>query len=163
MATALKHIEETLNLVKSYISTNLQTYLTAINVEKADGRTLTAPQATDYIISEIDAIPNFPFINLVPDVSDNIINGGTWDETDHRIIIKAHNVTKEGSTHDCAVRSYRFARAISEIVIDNRTLGDQVIGIKITNINYTPMMSDGNTFKQEIWVNAVVKHHGTFS
>jgi len=163
MATVLKHIEETLEIVKTAISTNLQAYLTVINTEKADGRTLTAPIASNYIISEIEAIAGFPFIQFVPDTSNTIIPGGHWDETDHNIIIKVHNVTKEGSTYDCAVRSYRFARAIAEIIIDNRTLTDQVIGIKINNVNYTPMMSDGSSFKQEVWINCTVKHHGTFS
>ena len=163
MATAIKHIEETLDIVHTLIATNLQTYLTVINNAKADGITCTAPIAANYIDSEIDAIAGFPFIQFVPDTSNTVVPGGWWDETDHNIIIKVHNVSKQGKTSECAKRSYRFTRAIAEIIIDNRTISDQVIGIQITNANYTPMMTDGHSMKQEVWINCTVKHHGTFA
>ena len=163
MPTALKHIEETLDIVKTLFVANLATYLTAINVEKGDGITLTAPRSTNYAINEIDAFPEFPYVQFVPDTSDTVVAGGTWDETDHHIIIKAHNASKRGQISECAKRTYRYARAIAEIIIDNRTISSQVIGIQIDNINYDVMMSDGNGFKQEVWVHCTVKHHGTFS
>ncbi len=163
MATELKYIEETLDIVKTAITTNLQTHLNVINVEKADGITLTAPITANYIINEIDAIAGFPFIQFVADTSDVIIAAGNWDEVDHHIIIKAHNVSRQGLVAECALRTYRFTRAIAEIIIDNRTLTDKVIGIQITNVNYTPMMTDGNGFKQEVWIHCTIKHHGTFS
>jgi hypothetical protein len=166
MPSVIKDVEETLEIVKTLISTNLQAYLTVIQAEKADGRTLTAPTANDYIISEIDAFPNFPFIQFVPNTSNTVVAGlagGIRDEVDHNIIIKVHNTTPEGSTYDCSVRSYRFTRAIREIILDNRTISDQVIGIQIDNVNYAPMMTDGTTFKQEVWINITVKHHCTFS
>jgi len=163
MATAIKDMEETLNIVNALIQANLQTYLDVINTEKADGITLTAPIASNYINTEIDAIAGFPFIQFVPNTDDNVIAGGWWDERDFNIIIKVHNVSKQGKISECAKRSYRFERAIKEIIIDNRTITDQVIGITINNVSYNPMMTDGHGFKQEIWLNAVVKHHGTFS
>ncbi len=159
MPVSIEYIEETLDKIKSTISTNLQTYLTVIQTAKADGRVLTAPIADHYIISEIDAIPFFPFIQFVPDTTDVVIAGGTWDENDHHIIIKVHNSTVEGSTYDCAVRSYRFIKAIAEIILDNRTLNSTVIGIQITNVNYEAMMSDGYTFKQEVWIHCTIKRH----
>lgn len=163
MPTAIKDMEETLNIVHSLIQTNLQTYLNVINAEKNDGITLTAPIAANYIDTEIDAIAGFPFIQFVPNTDDNVISGGTWDERDFNIIIKVHNVSTQGKISECAKRGYRFERAIKEIILDNRTISDQVIGIKINNVNYNPMMTDGHGFKQEIWLNATVKHHNTFS
>lgn len=160
MAASIKHIEWTLELCKTYISTNISTYLAAITVEKADGLSLPAPLATSYAINELDAISQYPFIQFVPDMTDTELPGGTWDEDEHEIIIKVHNVAKEGTIEKCAKRSYRYARAISEIIIDNRSMGDQVISWFRRQINYTPMMTDGTGFKQEIWIECSVRHHG---
>jgi hypothetical protein len=163
MAATILHIEWTLELVETYLKANLQTKLTAIEASKLDKRTPDAPLTKNYSINELDEIPEFPFVQIVPDTTDTEIPGGTWDEDVHNIIIKAHNVTTRGSTYDCAVKSYRYARAISEVILDNRTLGDNVIGFYRTNIDYTPMLTDGNSFKQEIWVFASIKHHGQAS
>jgi hypothetical protein len=169
MASTIKDIEETLEIVKTLISANLSSYLGTINTEKGDNYTCDAPRSTNYIISEIDAIPEFPFIQFVPDTSDTEIAGlagGFRDEVNHNIIIKVHNVSKYGGpagTTDAAYKSYRFTRAIREIILDNRTISDQVIGIQINNVNYAPMMTDGTNFKTEVWINCTVKHHCTFS
>jgi hypothetical protein len=166
MTSTIKDIEETLIIVKDLLSTNLQAYLTTINTEKADGRTLTAPQSDNYTINEMLSFPEFPFIEIIGNTSDTVVAGlagGINDEVDHNIVIKVHNITPEGSSYDAAVRSYRFTRAIREIILDNRTISDQVIGIKINNVNYAPMVTDGTTFKSEVWINCTVKHHCTFS
>ena len=160
---SFKYIEETLDIVHTLIETNLQAALDIINTEKGGNVVLTAPVAKNYINSEIDAIAGFPFIQFGPNTSDTIIPGGNWDEKDHHIIIKVHNVSTYGDTQECAQRSYTFTRSIEKIIIDNRTISDQVIGIQTNSANYTPMMTDGNTFKQEVWLNVTVKHHGTFS
>ena len=166
MASVIKDIEETLDIVKTLLTTNLQTYLTVINAEKADGRTLTAPIAANYVIHEVLAFPEFPFIEIIADTSDTEVAGlagGVRDEVDHNIIIKVHNTTPQSLEYDAAVRAYRFTRAIREIILDNRTISDQVIGISITSVNYSPMVTDGNVFKTEVWINCTVKHHCTFS
>jgi hypothetical protein len=169
MPSTIKDIEETLTIVKNMVSTNLSSYLGTINTEKGDAYTCTAPTADNYIISEIDAIPEFPFIQFVPDTSDTEVAGlagGVRDEVNHNIIIKVHNVSKFGGpsgTTDVAYKAYRFTRAIREIILDNRTISDQVIGIWIQSVNYNPMMTDGTNFKTEVWINCTVKHHCTFS
>jgi len=160
MPVSIDYIEETLTKVKSTISTNLQTYLTVIQVAKADGITLTAPIAENYHIYEVDSMPFFPVIEFIADSTDVVIAGGTWDEDDHHIIIKVHNATDQGKESDVSMKSYRFTKAIAEIILDNRTLDDTVIGIQITNVNYEPMMTDGYTFKQEVWIHCTIKRFG---
>lgn len=159
----MKHIEETLLLVKNKIVASIAAKITAINTEKGDSVVLTAPLTRNYSINELGAISDYPFIQFVPDNTDTVLSTPDADEDTHNIIIKAHNVTKLGSIEDCAIRTYRYARILSEIIKENRTLTNQVIAWWRTNTNYQPMMTDGNGFKQEVWIHCSVKHFGTFT
>ena len=57
----------------------------------------------------------------------------------------------------CAKRTYRFCRAIWELLKADPTLSSSVIGTQVENIDYKPMMVSDYGFKQEVWLNTLVK------
>lgn len=150
-------IEWALDKVKTSLVTSLPGRLTAINTSYGDDINLPAPQSGSYYIYDQLAIPDMPALVILPDDTDTSIPANTWDEDTHTIIIIAHNVSDWGRVDECAKKSYRYAQAISEVILADRTLSDSVLCWYRTNIDYTPMMSDDNCLKQEVWVTSQVK------
>lgn len=153
----MKLMENILTLVCNMIKASLNAKLVAIQAEHGDGIVLNPPLATSYAINELGAIDQLPFIQILPVVSDVLIPANTWDEIDHKIIVIAHTVSYEGKIDWCAKRTYRFARAIWELILADRTLGSKVIGTQVDGIDYKPMQTDGNEFAQSVWLNCTVK------
>ena len=156
MASDLQ-IEKILTLVRDTIKNNIGTKLTAIATEMGDGITLTNPPANNYSINELEAIPFYPFIQVLPNTSD-VINGlTTYDVTEHSVIVISHVAAAEGRIDFCSKRAYRFARAIWEVIKENQTLSDGVAFAVVESINYQPMSTDGDMFIQEVWLNIKVQ------
>ena len=155
----MKRIEYLLTWVKDLISANISAKLTAITAEMADGISLPVPLG--YSIYELGAIDQMPYVQVLPDVTETVIPGDTWDQDENRIIIIAHNVAYEGSIEYCAKRTYRYERAISELILSDRTLTDRVTAFYKTLSDFKEMYTDENGFKQEVWIHCTIKMHET--
>lgn len=154
---AKKQMEQVIDLLITYVSANIAAKITTINSDYTDNVNLSNPLTSSYIFGEIDIIQNYPAIQFVPDVSDVALNGLQHDETDHKLFVVCHVNSVNGSTAECAKRCLRLVRAVWETLLDNRTLGDNVIECFATGFNYKPMMSDGHSLKQEAWIDVTVK------
>lgn len=155
---SMKHIEYVLKDIVTLLQSNLQTELNTISTEMAtDPVSLTAPISSAYYIHEIAAIDQMPAIQVIADKSNVLIPAGMWNEIDHKIIIVCHVVAEEGKEDVCAKRAMRFARAVDKIILDHRTIDGTYINWYITDIDYKPMVTNGNDMKQEIWLNCIVK------
>jgi len=151
MATGLQ-IETVLKKVRDVIKAGIGAKLTAITNEMGDSVYLPAPATTSYAINELEAIAPYPFIQILPNTSDMEIINTQSDDTAHNILVIAHNTAYEGKIDTCALRTYRYARAIWEIIKGNQTLDDTVTFCIVESIDYKPMTLDGNMFIQEVWL-----------
>jgi hypothetical protein len=154
-------VEEIADLIVTSIKASINTKITAINLEHSD--TIAETIDTDrYAINELGVIEFMPFIQVVPEQTEIEVPGGAkdcgWATERNNFIIKAHNISDDGTIEQCAKRSYRYARAISEIILADRTLSDNVLAWYRNTVDYTPIMSnlDQSAFKQEIWINTTV-------
>jgi len=158
---ANKLIEKKLTDVETFLKTNLGAELTALQAAYADNVDLDAPRTTDdgYAIYEKEYIDQLPFIQILPDNSDNEHLGVQHDIMDHSIIIVAHTPGEEGCPKDCALRTYRFAEAIWRIITNNRVL--TTMEIWVNNIDYKPMMEDEDSraLKGEVWIHCTIKEN----
>lgn len=64
------HVEDMVAGLKTFLTTNLGTYLTAITTAKGDSVTLSAPDSDDYVLGSINLLEegrdDFPVVFLVP-------------------------------------------------------------------------------------------------
>jgi len=102
-------------------------------------------------------IDQMPAIQVIADRSNVLTPGGSWNETDHKIIIVCHVVAEEGKEDVCAKRAMRFARAVNEIILDHRTIDGTYMNWYTTDTDYKQMMTNGNDMKQEVWIHCIVK------
>lgn len=158
--TGIKYIENALELVRDIIKNNLDAKLTTIESEYttlADPITLQRPASTSYSIHELREVWPLPYIQVIPKTTNCLIPGKRFEENDHHMTVIVHAYSPEGKEELCAKRCYRYARAVDEILIENRTLGDKVIDVITESVDYSPMMSDGNGLKMEVYHNVLVK------
>ncbi len=154
-------VENVLEKIVSLLKASMQTKLDAIKLEEGDGLTLKAPRDNEYYIHEIDNIPTLSAIIVRPNATTVIVPGGTYNEDDHDITIIVIVRGKEGDISKCAQRAYRFTRAVREIVLDNPTLDDTIVGFYAKGIDYSPMMADGRALLMTVNIGVIAKTHGT--
>ena len=152
---AYVNIEEILTWIESALSGGIGAKLTAIATEKGDGLDLTAP--IGYEITWLEEIANFPTILIIPDTTDSITPGGTWNEDNHNIIIACAVSSFNGKIEDCSKRTYRYQRAIEEVILDNRTLSGNVLSFYKTGVNWGSIHADNNGFMQVSETRCIVK------
>jgi len=128
--------EEILDNVKTIISDNLSTKLTAITTDKGDSIVLPTLNSEAFFIQTLDErIANFdPF--LVYGISnienESVSNGG---HTSQKIFIECTMVLADNGRSDINRIMFRYARALKEIFEENWQILDSSTRINVTQSN----------------------------
>ena len=110
-----------------------------------------------WYIAELSAIPEYPSVIILGDMTDVEGEGGGWMQGEHTLIIAC--LVTDQDTEVLRRRLYRYIRAIVELLIAARTSIGYVITFE--RLNFSPMYGSAGTFISDARVTARLKKYET--
>ena len=127
-------IEDLMESVRSYVKTNLNTRIQAINSEKSDSYELeTIPADDDHYIfgAELQDLPNHIFVNIAISEITPIQDRGNLALNSEFIIEVAFDNPKKSGT---MLKSLRYMRALYEAIRNYEMQTNEVSSVEVTTL-----------------------------
>ena len=141
MSVTTSHVEDMLTDLKSFLTTNYGTYLTAIQTAKADGITNPAPDSEDIVLGAMDlaGYDDYPVVFLVPIGEE--YEAVTMSRDSMKATITIWIVCGGFAAATLNKMIWRYAAEMRNVLRDGPTWGGKVDMSEVTEIAYFPVVA----------------------
>lgn len=126
--------EDVIYDLRDYFDTNLDTYLTGIETDQADGISLTDIKRYEVGDKDVYALSQYPAGLLFPNEVSFEAHSVSADLLQMQIIFTV--AVKGGKTENLTVKALRYAAAIRQCIDADRTAGGVVDRAAVSRVNF---------------------------